>query len=162
MMPFFPPSGRYSSTGLSIRTTRILATVALAGAPAAVVIRALGPGTTDGSPHEIASLTVMMISLLTGASIFGSRLHRIAGEKPKRLDEMELQLRHNALATSYSALTMIVMLGAIYAQIAGMAELWLPRNRSDWNPIFVCLFLYALLLPTAVLAWRMKEEKEEG
>lgn len=161
MMPFLQPSGR-SSTGLSIRTVRILATLALVGAPAAIVIRALGPGTTDGSPHEIASLTAMMISVLAAAAVFGSRLHRITGEKAKGLDEMELQLRHNALATSYFALTMIVMLGAIYAQIASMAQLWLPTHRSDWNPVFVCLFLYAMLLPTAVLAWRMKEEKEGG
>lgn len=161
MMPFFQPSGR-SSPGLSIRTVRLLATVALLGSPAAVVIRALGPGTTDGSANEIASLTVMMISLLAAAAVFGSRLHRITGEKAKGLDEMELQLRHNALATSYFALAAIVMLAGLYAQIAAMAELWLPRNRSDWNAVFLCLFLYALLLPTTVLAWRMKEEKEEA
>jgi cytochrome bd-type quinol oxidase subunit 1 len=161
MMPFLQPSGR-SPAGLSIRTTRILATVALVLSPAAIVIRALGPGTTDGSPHEIASLTVMMIGLLAGAAVFGSRLQRITGEKAGGLDEMELQLRHNALATSYFALTAIVMLGSAYAQLASMAQLWLPRNRSDWNPVFVCLFLYALLLPTAVLAWRMKEEKPDG
>lgn len=161
MMPFLQPSGR-SSTGLSIRTTRILATIALVFSPAAVGIKALGPGTTDGSPHEIASLIVMMIGLLAGAAVFGSRLQRITGEKARGLDEMELQLRHNALATSYFALTAVVMLGVLYAQIASMAQLWLPRNRSDWNPVFVCLFLYALLLPTAVLAWRMKEEREEG
>lgn len=161
MMPFFQPSGR-SSAGLSIRTTRILATAALVLAPVAIVIRSLGPGTTDGSPHEIAGLTVMIISVLAAAAVFGSRLHRITGEKAEGLDEMELQLRHNALATSYFALATIVMLGVLYAQIAGMAQLWLPTRRSDWYPVFVCIFLYAMLLPTAVLAWRMNEEKEEG
>jgi cytochrome bd-type quinol oxidase subunit 1 len=161
MMPFFPPSGR-SSDGLRIRTVRILVTIALVAAPAAVVIRAIGPGTTDGSPHEIASLTVMIVGMLAAAAVFGSRLQRITAEKAKGLDEMELQLRHNALATSYFALATIVMLGGLYAQVASMAELWLPRNRSDWQPIFICLFLYAMLLPTAVLAWRMEDEKEAG
>jgi cytochrome bd-type quinol oxidase subunit 1 len=161
MMPFFRPSAR-SPEGLSVRAVRILASLALAGAPAAIVIRALGPGTTDGSPHEIASLVVMIVSVLAAACVFGSRLQRITAEKARGLDEMELQLRHNALATSYFALAIIVMLGALYAQIAAMAQLWLPRNRSDWYPVFVCIFLYALLLPTAVLAWRMKAEKEEG
>ena len=161
MMPFLQPTGR-SSQGPSVRTIRILAAVALVGAPAAIAIRAIGPGATDGSAYEIASLVVMMLAVLAAACVFGSRLHRITAEKARGLDEMELQLRHNALATSYFALAAVVLLGALYAQLAVMAELWLPRNRSDWYPVFVCLFLYAMLLPTAVLAWRMPEEKEEG
>lgn len=161
MKPFLQPPGR-SSSSLSIRTTRILATIALVGAPAAIVIRALGPGTTDGGPHEVASLIVIIVALLAGTCVLGSGLYRITAEKARDLDEMELQLRHNALATSYFVLTTIVILGAAYAQIAVKAELWMPRNKSDWTPIFMCLFLYALLLPTAVLAWQMKEEKAEG
>lgn len=162
MMPFFQPSGRSSSAGLSTRTTRILAAVPLLCAPAAIVIRALGPGTTDGDPHEVASLIAMMIGILASVPVLGSRLSRITRERARGLDEMETQLRHNALATSYFALTTIVMLAVAYAQVANMAQLWLPRNESDWIPVVVTFMLYAMLLPTAVLAWRMKEEREEG
>lgn len=162
MMPFFQPSGRSSSAGPSTRTTRIFAAVALLCAPAAIVIRALGPGTTDGDPHEVASLILIIISFLAATPVLGSRFSRITRERAKGLDEMETQLRHNALATSYFALTSVVMLGVVYAQVANMAQLWLPRNESDWIPVVVSFLLYATLLPTAVLAWRMKEEREEG
>ena len=161
MMPFLQPSGR-SSAGLSIRTTRILATLALVGAPAAVVIRALGPGTTDGSPHEIASLTVMIISLLAAASVFGSRLQRITREKARGTRRDGIAAPAQCVATSYFALTAIVMLWCHLCPDRQHGAAVAADESKRLEPHFVVLFLYALLFRTAVLAWRMEEEKEEG
>jgi hypothetical protein len=87
------------------------------------------------------------------APLIGTSLQRIVGEETKRLDEYELRLRGRALSASYAALSIVALVLVIYAAIASDKGFWVPSGYDAFNGLFWGVFLYASVIPTAVLSW---------
>jgi hypothetical protein len=85
----------------------------------------------------------------------GSTVQRIVGEKVEALDEYELKLRNHAMSSSYSCFSLLALLAVIYAAIASDAGWWVPSEYGDFNGLFWGVFLYASVLPSVFLAWRL-------
>ena len=148
--------------GPSVATLRTLTMVSLAAYPAGAVIMAAGGDGSGGMfPFELAGLGLIALALVAAAPVLGSRLQRIVGDTTVELDEMEMQLRYKALSWGYYAFTAAVLLAIFYAGVASDTGLWLPRGFDAWNGLFWGVFLYASLLPTAFLAWTVKDPEPE-
>jgi hypothetical protein len=131
-------------SGPDLRTTRFLTSFALAAYPAGALTLALGPEGRGGLfVFELVGLGFILLSLICAAPVLGSRFQRIVAEEAKQLDEFELQLRG------------LVLSGIIYAAIAEDAGWWAPRSYEELNGLFWGAFLYASLLPTFVLVWKL-------
>lgn len=145
----------------SVSTLRGLTSVSLAAYPAGAAVMAAGDGGSGTFPFDIAGLGLIALALVAAAPVMGSRLQRIVGETAKDLDEMELHLRHKALSWGYYAFTALVLLAVLYAGFASDAGWWVPRGFDAWNGLFWGAFLYASMLPTAFLAWTVKDPEPE-
>jgi hypothetical protein len=143
-------------SGPDLRTTRFLTSFALAAYPAGALTLALGPEGRGGLfVFELVGLGFILLSLICAAPVLGSRFQRIVAEEAKQLDEFELQLRHRATASAYGIFGGLVLSGIIYAAIAEDAGWWAPRSYEELNGLFWGAFLYASLLPTFVLVWKL-------
>jgi hypothetical protein len=85
--------------------------------------------------------------------LIGSSLQRIVGENAKVLDEYELRLRGRAMSASYATFTGLALVLVLYASIASDKGLWVPAGYEQFSGVFWGIFLYASVLPTAVLSW---------
>jgi hypothetical protein len=160
MIFYRSPASAGNAAGPSLLTVRMLTLVALVAYPIGGLIMALGPDGKGGLfPHEAAGLALITLALLCAAPVLGSRLQRIVGDEAKKLDEWELQLRHKAMSSAYALSMGLVCAGLFYAGVASDAGWWLPRSYDAFNAIFWGVFLYATLLPTAFLAWRLDEDE---
>lgn len=147
--------------GLSLSTLRILITVALLAYPAGCLVLMVGDHANGQLPLErLIGFGLITLALFSAAPIMGSRLQRIVGEEPGKLDEMELQQRHKATSAAYMTFTAAILLAIFYAGAASEAEWWVPAGYEFWNALFWGVLLYATLLPTAFLAWTMPEERD--
>jgi hypothetical protein len=72
------------------------------------------------------------------------------------LDEYELRLRGRALSASYTALAFLVLLLVLYAAIASDKGFWVPNSYEAFNGLFWGIFLYASVIPTALLSWMVE------
>jgi len=157
-MIFFRSPRAEANAGPSLATLRLLTLVSLAAYPAGGLVLALGPDGRGGLfLFEAVGLALIMLSLLAAAPVIGSRLQRIVGEEASRLDEFELQLRYRSISSAYAALTGLACLLLLYAALASDFGWWLPRGYDAYNGVFWGLLLYATLLPTAFLAWRLDD-----
>jgi hypothetical protein len=100
--------------------------------------------------------SLILLALMAYVPLIGTSLQRIVGEETKLLDEYELRLRGRALSGSYVALSTVALLLVIYAAIASDADLWVPSGYDAFNGLFWGVFLYASVLPTAVLSWMVE------
>ena len=70
-----------------------------------------------------------------------------------------MDLRRKAYAFSYWVFAAMAIVGALYMGLAadtdgdGLITLWKPTTYDHWNAIFWGAMLYAVVLPTAYLAW---------
>jgi hypothetical protein len=144
--------------GPSGATLRLLTSLALVAYPAgAAMVAASGGGRAGLLSLKILGLALILLAVVAATPVLGSRLQRIVGDNARELDEMELQLRFKALSWGYSAFTALALLAIVYAGIATDTGLWLPRSFDAWNALFWGALLYAILLPTAFLAWTLKD-----
>jgi hypothetical protein len=97
--------------------------------------------------------SLILLALVAYAPLIGTSLQRIVGEETKLLDEYELRLRGRALSASYAAFSVLALLLVIYAAIASDKGLWVPTSYDAFNGLFWGVFLYASVMPTAVLSW---------
>lgn len=134
----------------SVASVRICTAASLIGYPCGALLLALG---ADTSAMSLMGYGLILVALVAYAPTIGTSLQRIVGEDTKVLDEYELRLRGRALGVSYTALTVLVLLLVIYAAIAIDNELWIPSTYDAFNGLFWGIFLYATVLPTAVLSW---------
>ncbi|TPG04335.1 hypothetical protein EAH84_15475 [Sphingomonas oligophenolica] len=109
---------------------------------------------------HLIGFALIFIALLSAAPVIGSRLQRIVGEQPSKLDEMELQQRHKAMNGAYMTFTALFLAAIAYAGAASDMNLWVPTGYENWNALFWGVFLYSSLLPTAFVAWAMPEERD--
>jgi hypothetical protein len=135
---------------LTLHMVRIFSTLSLLAYPAGALTLALGP---DTAATSIAGYGLILLALVSYAPLIGSSIQRIVGEEVKMLDEYELRLRGRALSLSYATFTGLAMLAVLYAAIASDKGAWFPDSYEDFNGVFWGIFLYASVLPTAILSW---------
>ena len=135
---------------LTVGAVRTLSTTGLVAYPTGALM--LGPG-PNAAVTSLVGYTLIFIALVTCVLLSGSSIQRIVGEDAKVLDEFELRLRGRTMVKSYAAFTGLVLLLVAYAAIASDNGAWLPDSFSEFNGVFWGVFLYAFLLPTAVLSW---------
>jgi hypothetical protein len=141
------------SRDLSTEMVRILSAASLLAYPAGALLLALGPKSLGTS---LVGYGLILLALIAYAPLIGSSIQRIVGEETKQLDEYELRLRGRALSASYAAFTGLALLLVIYAAIASDNGLWFPTSFDQFNGVFWGIFLYASVLPTAVLSWMVE------
>lgn len=141
------------SRDLSVATVRIVSATSLVAYPAGALLLALGP---DQLGTSLAGYGLILLALAAYVPLIGSSVQRIVAEETKRLDEYELRLRGRALSASYSAFAALSLLLVVYAAIASDKGLWFPDSYDEYNGVFWGLFLYACVLPTALLSWTVE------
>lgn len=156
-MIFYRPPHSSGGKNRTIAEVRVLVTVALAGYPAGALIRAFA---ADHLLSALLGFGLILVSLVAAMLLFGTQISRVTGEERKRLDEYELSLRAEAMELAYRALSGGLLLAMIYLAIGSDAGWWIPSGYEQWNAIFWGVFLYATLLPTAVLSFRPQHEEE--
>lgn len=161
MLFYRSPASEGAAAGPRVATLRALTVVALAAYPAGALLLRFGGADGPGLQlHEIFGFALLLLTLAAAAPVLGSRLQRIVGDDSRRLDEMELHLRHKATSWAYFTFTALVCLAIFYAGAATDAGLWLPREFDEWNGVFWGVFLYSSLLPTLFLAWTLSDEED--
>lgn len=115
-----------------------------------------GWGPVDG----VLGFALMMLALLaTLVALQGSGVHRIAHERVELLDEGERLIRDRVLAQSYRILATVFVIGVVYADIGmdlNRKFSWaLPLPQTDFLVTTGAVILISLLLPSALLAWRL-------
>jgi hypothetical protein len=132
---------------------RVCTAASLIAYPCGALLLALGP---DTLATKLVGYSLILLALVAYAPLIGTSLQRIVGEETKLLDEYELRLRGRALGSSYAALSAIVLLLVIYAAIGTDKGLWVPSTYEAFNGLFWGVFLYASVLPTAMLSWMVE------
>jgi len=135
---------------VSVTTTRIISAISLIAYPCGALVNALGP---DTLPSKLLGYGLIFAALISYAPLIGTSLQRIVGEEVKLLDEYELRLRGRALGACYTGFAMLTLLLVLYAAIASDKGFWLPTTYDHFNGVFWGIFLYASVLPTALLSW---------
>ncbi len=146
---------RTGTKDIPLPWVRALSLLALAAYPIGALILALGSARVVA---VAAGYGLILAALIAAAALVGSSAQRIVGEQPEKLDEYEVHLRQRTLSLSYACFTVLVLLTVVYGAIAADKGLWLPRTYGEFNGLFWGVFLYASLLPTAVLAWALDAE----
>lgn len=142
---------------LSVSAARAFSLSALVAYP----IGALLVDNSNGSVAvSLAGYGLILLALVCVAILVRSSFQRIVGEVPSKLDEYELQLRSRAMNMSYGGFTALVLIAVIYAAIASDHGGWVPASYNQFNGLFWGVFLYAVVLPVAVLSWQVDETFE--
>lgn len=137
------------ATSISVSATRIISLLALIAYP-------VGAWLLHGSESGLQSLlgySMVLTALICAASLIKCSLQRIVVEVPSKLDEFELGLRNRAMNVSYETFTGIMLLGIVYGALAIDHAIWIPATYEDFNGLFWGVFLYAAVIPVAVLSW---------
>src|SRR4028119_1190489 len=137
----------------SVGMIRVCTAASLIAYPCGALLLALGQ---DTLATKLVGYSLILLALVAYAPLIGTSLQCIVGEETKLLDEYELRLRGRALSGSYTALSVLALLLVIYAAIASDKGLWLPPTYDAFNGLFWGVFLYASVLPTAVLSWMVE------
>jgi hypothetical protein len=137
----------------SVAVVRTCTAASLIAYPCGALLLALGP---DTLATTLLGYGLILIALCAYAPLIGTSLQRIVGEETKLLDEYELRLRGRALSASYAAFSVLILLLIIYAAIATDKGFWVPRSYDAFNGLFWGIFLYASVLPTALLSWMVE------
>lgn len=141
------------SRDLSVPMVRIVSASSLLAYPAGALLLALGP---DELGTSLAGYGLILLALAACVPLIGSSVQRIVAEEARMLDEYELRLRGRALSASYAAFAALSLLLVVYAAIAIDKGLWFPDSYDEYNGVFWGLFLYASVLPTALLSWMVE------
>lgn len=134
---------------ISVSSARIISLATLVAYPlGALVLRSSGTAS-----QSLLGYVLILAALIFVAFLIKSSLQRIVAEVPSKLDEFELGLRSRAMNLSYAIFTAITLLGIVYAAIASNHGVWVPTTYEDFNGLFWGVFLYAVIIPVAVLSW---------
>jgi hypothetical protein len=137
----------------SVGMIRVCTAASLIAYPCGALLLALGP---DTIATKLVGYSLILLALVAYAPLIGTSLQRIVGEETKLLDEYELRLRGRALSASYAVISVLALLLVIYAAIASDKGFWVPSSYNAFNGLFWGVFLYASVLPTAVLSWMVE------
>lgn len=146
------------SRHLSVKAARLTATLALTAYPAGALILAF----SSGPVRSVLGFGLLLFCLVAASFVLASPVYRIVGGQAQPLDEYQLVLRLKALGTSYSILAVLLLIAIFYAAVAADRGSWVPSTYGEYNAIFWGALLYAVLLPSAVLAWQLGRDDEPG
>lgn len=155
-MLYYRSKTPYKARPISRGAARIACVLALACYPPGAYLM----GMSGHSPAKVAGMALVLIALFSAAFLVNTSVQRIVGEQPRFLDEFEMQLRLRSVQSAYGTITLIALLAVIYFAIASDTRLWVPRSYDGYNGLFWGVFLYAWVLPTAFVAWRLDESTE--
>lgn len=142
---------------LSVGSARALSLFPLAAYPAGALILDLS---NESLSSSLGGYGLILSALICTAALVKSSLQRIVAEQPSKLDEYELQLRSRAMNLSYGGFTALALVAVVYAAIASDHGGWIPVNYDQFNGLFWGVFLYAVVMPVAVLSWMVDESFE--
>jgi hypothetical protein len=137
----------------SVRLARVASAIALVAYPAGCLTRAFGPD-TPGAAY--IGYGLIFLALLASALLAGTTAQRVAAEEPKQLDEYELALRYRATQSAYATISGLALLGVFYMAVASDKGLWFPQTYEQLNALFWGIFLYASILPSTFVAWKLE------
>jgi hypothetical protein len=137
----------------SVAMVRTCTAASLLAYPCGALLLALS---SDTLTTKLVGYGLILLALCAYAPLIGTSLQRIVGEETKLLDEYELRLRGRALSASYTAFSVLVLLLVVYAAVASDTGLWVPTSYDAFNGLFWGVFLYASVLPTALLSWMVE------
>ena len=128
--------------------------------PVVYVVGAVIERTEWGPVNGVFGFALMMLAVLaTLIALQGSGVHRITHERLNLLDEGERLIRDRVLAQSYRILATVFVVGLVYADIGSDVNSklsWaLPLPQTDLLVTTGAVILLSLLLPSALLAWRL-------
>jgi Ni/Fe-hydrogenase subunit HybB-like protein len=153
MIFYRSPTG--TARELSIRTVRIACTTTLLFYPSGAALRQFGP---DALWAELLGLFLIVVAFGCALLLAGSSIQRIVAEEESQLDEYELKLRYKSISTAYGLLAALALVltfgGEILADVRGPAIL----TGDVFGGFFWLIFLYAMILPTTILAWRLEPD----
>jgi MFS family permease len=155
MIFYRSPHSDSPRAGPSLSAIRLLTGLSLAAYPAGAIVRALAPTGRAGMAYDIVGFALILLALAAAAPVLGSYAQRITSEEASKLDEFELHWRERATTLAYAIFTGLTLAFIFYLGVASDAGWWVPRGYDAYNGLFWGAFLYAMLLPTAVLAWRL-------
>jgi hypothetical protein len=143
---------------LSVHNARLTSTSALVLYPTGALLRQFGP---DAMWADIVGLLMVVTAFGFALWLAGSSIQRIVAEEETQLDEYELKLRYQSIASAYAILSalflVLVFSGEVILDLGGSIP---PITDDVFSGLFWLVFLYATLLPTTILAWRL--DPEEG
>lgn len=145
------------ASDLSLAAARGLSLSALIAYPAGALILDLSDKSLSAS---LAGYALILSAFICAALLMKSSLQRIVAEQPSKLDEYELQLRSRAMNLSYGGFTALALIAIVYAAIASDHGGWIPVSYEQFNGLFWGVFLYAVVVPVAVLSWVVDESFE--
>lgn len=135
---------------LPVGAARAISLCALLAYPAGAFILDASNNSLAGS---LAGYALILSALVCTAALVKSSLQRIVAEQPSKLDEYELQLRSRAMNLSYNGFTALALIAVAYTGIASDHGGWVPVRYEEFNGLFWGVFLYAVVIPVAVLSW---------
>lgn len=144
---------------LPVRSVRLLSLCALGAYPAGGLVLVLAPSTLATVTAGYALIVAAVACIFP---LLSSSMQRIVGEEVGMLDEYELKLRSKAMNLAYSLFSGFVLLTTIYAALASDFGLWVPDSYDDFNGLFWGAFIYAVVLPVAVLGWLVDDSFGDG
>ncbi len=77
----------------------------------------------------------------------------IANDSDSALDERQQRVRDRAYRPSYWVVSLILLLGTAYVQLANNSGWWLPSSTEAFQGITWTLIFLTMTLPTAIIAW---------
>jgi hypothetical protein len=119
-----------------------------------ILSRELGP--KEGA---IGAVLIFASALAVFIGLMVTGVGRVVQEHVEHLDEAERLMRDKVLSRAYGIFTLIMVIALVYADIA--ADLnrkyaWtLPLPQADVVFSTLAVILLAVLLPSALLAWRL-------
>ena len=151
-----------STIDMSTATMRKLTVAALVAFPLGAVIQE-GWHLAPSIALLIGSM-LMFGAILTGAALASTHAYRMTEGKEGLNGEYERTLRFEAKASAYTLLTKLIIAAMAYGFLATELDLWLPRERSDWNLLLLGVGNLLMILPTAILVWsgKLHDEPAEG
>lgn len=151
-MIYYPAAKTGEPSTLSIVRTRQLTLFSLLAYPAGAIAMVADGGAVDARVLDIAGLALIVLAVCASFPVIRSQVQRIIAGDPKTLDEFELGLRQRALGHAYAIFTGLALAAIFYCGVASDAGWWLPRSYDAFNALFWGVFLYAVLLPGALLS----------
>ncbi len=147
---------------MSVATMRKLSVYALVAFPlGAVIVETSDPVTPFAL---LIGVLLMFSSIFTGAALAATRAYRMVEGRKGFGGEYERALRFEAMAQAYSVLTKMIFAALLYGFLAEANDLWLPREKSDWNLLLLGTGNLLMILPTFILVWsgKLDDEDEDG
>ena len=144
--------------GLSIRTQRWLVTASLAFYPTGAL---LYTALDDRILGLFLGGSLILLSLAAAGFLLNASLQRIAGARAARLDEFEMMLRRRAFGWSYGVMAFALVAFLFYNAAASEVDLPSADSGEEFFGLALIALLFALLLPTAFLAWTLPPAQDE-